>query len=129
MNGSRSDAPLCTDERVTATLSDGSTVRGRPDLVALAIQTSNDLDSEKAEWIAQLRSIGIKAAHPDDGWVKRDKSKYHDFVQFCYPQFNDGVKEGDRIALGWPDRYRVRIVQRVIVNGLIWKHEEYQVIK
>jgi hypothetical protein len=104
-------------------------VRGRPDLVALSVKIDQDMQAAEREWIAQLRSIGIKAAHPDDGWVKRDRSKHHDFVQFCYPQFDDGVKEGDRIALGWHDRYRVRIVQRVLKSGWIFNHVEYQVVK
>jgi hypothetical protein len=118
------------DEHVTeARLRDGSTVRGRSDLVALAVKVSNDIEREEREWIAQLRSIGIKAAHPDDGHVRRDQSQYHDFVSFCYPQFDDGVKVGDRIALGWPDRYRVRVVQRIEKAGFIWKRDEYQVVK
>ena len=116
------------DQRVTAQTRFGE-IRGRPDLVAQFVATSERLEDEERLWIAQLRSIGIKAAHPDDGWVKRDRSKYHDFVQFCYPQFDDGVQVGDRIALGWHDRYRVRIVQRIEVCGLIWKHNEYQVVK
>lgn len=122
-----SDVP-CTDERVTAQTRFGE-VRGRPDLVAQFVATSEQLQNEERLWIAQLRSIGIKAAHPDDGHVKRDKSKYHDFVTFCYPQFDDGVEVGDRIALGWHDQYRVRIVQRITEEGFVWKHKAYQVVK
>jgi hypothetical protein len=120
---------MSDEERIEVRLSHGSTIRGRSDIVALAVQVDRDMEREKQEWIAQLRSIGIKAAHPDDGWVNRKKSEHHDFVQFCYPQFNDGVQAGDKIALGWPDKYRVRTVQRVIKAGVIFSHEEYQVIK
>jgi hypothetical protein len=49
-------------------------------------------------WIEALRKRGIKAAHPDDGWVDRENNE----VQLVYPQFNDGVEIGDTIALGWP---------------------------
>ena len=58
---------------------------------------------EEALWIERLRADGIKAAHPDDGWIDRDE----DSVFFSYPQFNDGVRVGDRIALGSPRKYRV----------------------
>lgn len=105
------------------------TVSGRADAVMLFAKICQDHEEAERQWIADLRSIGIKAAHPDDGWVDRKRAKRHDFVRFAYPQFNDGVQEGDRIALGWPDRYRVRIVQKVLREGLIWKHDEYQVVK
>ena len=60
-------------------------------------------DRKEDAWITQLRSDGVKAAHPDDGWVDREKNTIH----FAYPQFDDGVKVGDRIALGWPDKWRI----------------------
>lgn len=50
-----------------------------------------------------LRRAGIKAAHPDDGWVDRKKNTIH----FAYPQFNDGAGIGDKIALGWSDKWRI----------------------
>ncbi len=65
--------------------------------------------SEK-EWISKLRSEGVKAAHPDDGWVKRDKN----VVGFCYPQFNDGVNVDDIIVLGWYWEYRYVKVTEII---------------
>lgn len=55
-------------------------------------------ERKEKEWIAALRAQGVKAAHPNDGWVDREKKE----VFFCYPQFNDGAKEGDIVALGWP---------------------------
>ena len=55
-------------------------------------------ERKEKEWIATLRQQGVKAAHPNDGWVDREKNELH----FCYPQFNDGAKEGDIVALGWP---------------------------
>lgn len=62
-------------------------------------------DHKRAEdaWIARLRRHGVKAAHPDDGWVDRASNS----LQFVYPQFNDGARVGDIVALGWPDRYRI----------------------
>jgi hypothetical protein len=60
------------------------------------------------KWIRELRARGIKAAHPDDGWVDRERN----LVFFAYPHFNDGAKIHDLIALGWHfDKTRiVRIV-------------------
>jgi hypothetical protein len=75
---------------------------------------ANDMERQQTEWIAGLRAAGIKAAHPDDGWVDRENN----IVTLCYPQFNDGIEPGDLIALGWPkwhgkDRHRiVRILGR-----------------
>ena len=120
---------MTSKERVEYTDEDGASVRGEKWLVDLWIQIGKDRRTAEQQWIADLRSIGIKAAHPDDGHVDRKRSEYHDFVSFCYPQFNDGVKAGDKIALGWPDRYRVRVVQVVQQAGFLWKREEYQVTK
>jgi hypothetical protein len=64
----------------------------------------------EAAWIADLRERGIKAAHPDDGWVDRENN----IVTFCYPQFNSGVTVGDQIALGHHDKHRiVEVVERM----------------
>lgn len=88
-------------------------VSGRPDFVALFADIATRHEQEQAEWVAALRAAGIKAAHPDDGWVNR---RDH-FVQFVYPQFNDGAKAGDLVALGWPrwgsEKVRHRIVRLV----------------
>lgn len=77
----------------------------------------NDLcdkaETDERKWIAMLRSKGIKAAHPDDGWVSRKGQRDHmgrmgdNSVALCYPQFNDGIKSGDFIALGWPEKFRI----------------------
>jgi hypothetical protein len=80
------------------TLSDGSEVRGTPDALTRVARIDRDMQTQKREWIAGLRARGVKAAHPDDGWVDRDKNRVH----LCYPDFNDGLKVGDLLALGWP---------------------------
>ena len=70
-----------------------------PDGTAQMIaKVAQEMETEEEQWIAALRAQGVKAAHPDDGWVNRKEN----FVCFCYPQFNDGPKVGDLIALGWP---------------------------
>lgn len=58
-----------------------------------------------------------KAAHPDDGWVKRDENS----VCFSYPLFDMKPQVGDLIALGSPTndegevigKYRLVKVERV----------------
>lgn len=70
---------------------------GRPDMVARWAQICREAHDRDEAWIAMLRREGIKAAHPDDGWVDREKNT----VCFAYPQFNDGAGVGDKIALGW----------------------------
>lgn len=62
------------------------------------------------EWIEMLRRNGIKAAHPDDGWVDRSENSIH----FSYPQFNDNPQVGDLIMLGWPNDPK-RIVRVVMI--------------
>ena len=59
---------------------------------------AQDMERQQDEWIAALRAQGVKAAHPDDGWVDREANT----VLFTYPQFDDGAKVGDLVALGWP---------------------------
>lgn len=59
--------------------------------------------AREREWIADLRRDGIKAAHPDDGWVNRQENR----LQFAYPQFNDGAAPGDRVALGTYEKWRI----------------------
>jgi hypothetical protein len=75
-----------------------SGVSGSAEGVAMFSSIATSMEREQDAWIASLRAAGVKAAHPDDGWVDRT----HNTVQFVYPQFNDGAKAGDLVALGWP---------------------------
>lgn len=52
---------------------------------------------DEQDWVKELRAQGVKACHPNDGWVDRENNKIH----LCYPLFNDGVGVGDKIMLGW----------------------------
>ena len=60
--------------------------------ICLESQTRHD------EWIIDLRAQGVKAAHPNDGWVDRKNR----VINFAYPQFFDHPKVGDYVVLGWP---------------------------
>lgn len=75
------------------------------------VANAQSMADQEAAWVARLRAAGIKASHPDDGWVRRDRNQVH----FCYPQFNDGAGVGDLIVLGWGgderDRQEARCVR------------------
>jgi hypothetical protein len=92
-----------------ARLSHGGTVTGEADAVARAAQIDRSMQAEERQWIADLRARGIKAAHPDDGWVERTLNRVH----LCYPQFNDGLAVGDLLALGspWGETRIVRVTR------------------
>lgn len=103
-------------------------VSGLPDLVVRFASICRNMESEQEEWIAALRAAGVKAAHPDDGWVDRKNNT----VKFVYPQFDDGATVGDLVALGWPrwnsktSAHRVvRLVefQPGVFGGGVWKFE------
>ncbi len=82
---------------------------------AICRQGQRDLN----EWRSMLRANGVKAAHPDDGWVDRDALT----VFFCYPHFDDGVRIGDTIALGWDWQWRlVSVVGKIEGFQARWKY-------
>lgn len=67
-----------------------------------ALQAAHDA------WVSTLRGQGVRAAHPDDGWVNRE----HNTVAFVFPYFNDGLAPGDMVALGTHAGHRiVRLVE------------------
>jgi hypothetical protein len=84
------------------TIIDDVHVQGDPALVASYQEIVKEYTLAERAWIADLRQRGVKAAHPDDGWVDRT----HSTLFLCYPQFNDGVGVGDIVALGTPGRTR-----------------------
>ena len=73
------------------------------DFDALALEQKID----RQKWINLLRSLGIKAAHPDDGWVNREENS----IRFAYPSFNDHPRVGDLIVLGSPSSKTAKIVR------------------
>ena len=85
---------------------------GSADHIRAFSQAAHEMEAAQDRWIAELRAAGVKAAHPDDGWVDRVNNS----VSFCYPQFNDGAGIGDIIALGsapWSFGDRTRLVRIV----------------
>ena len=80
--------------------------------------------TDVAGWTAVLRGMGVKLAHPDDGWVtsttKRPSPEPRGdgyLTLSWYAQFNDSPREGDLIALGygygkhWAGDYNYRLVR------------------
>lgn len=89
---------------------DGLCESSNVEFVATWNKIGDEFEERTRQWVENLREQGIKAAHPDDGWVDREK----DIVYLRYPQFNDGVEVGDTIALGWGDKWRLIKVVEVI---------------
>lgn len=84
-------------------------VSGQAAFVAHAYSIARELDDELSSWIRELRAKGVKGAHPPDGWFDKKNR-----VTVVNPQFDDGVRVGDFVVLGWgykdrrsPDRLYV----------------------
>lgn len=75
-----------------------------PSAVALWDDIGDRMEADKRGWTEVLRGMGVKLAHPDDGWVHRDAPEPYLSLSW-YPQFNDEPKEGDLIALGSAHHY------------------------
>ncbi len=94
---------------------------GDPGAVKDWINQCNESESKEVEWIEKLRSEGYKAAHPDDGWVNRENNE----VVLAYPQYNDGLKVGDKMILG-----SFRLYSRpVLITGIRKNLLEYYSFK
>ena len=86
-------------------------------------QNKRDMD----DWIKRLKRDGVKAAHPDDGWVDRENDEVH----LEYPNFLRKIEVGDRIALGTPKEYRlvtVTAIRKGRLVGSLYQFVEREVI-
>lgn len=79
------------------TSSDGLMSSSDPNAVALWEDIAARRESQKMSWTEILRAMGVKYAHPDDGWVTRERGKHS---RSWYPQFDDRPEVGDLIAFG-----------------------------
>jgi len=88
-----------------------------PAMAAFIRQHRGVLAERKAAWIADLRAAGVKAAHPDDGWVDRAASTVH----LAYPQFGGNLAVGDLLALGqpWSATRIVRVVELIAPGPIV----------
>ena len=72
----------------------------------------------ESAWIKGLREKGVKAAHPDDGWVNRKENT----IKFVYPQFFDNPQVGYLVALGWPwEKTRIVRLTEEVETGVYMK--------
>lgn len=67
-------------------------------------------EQKTKEFCNYLISNGVKALHPDDGWVDRKNNT----IFFCYPKFKLDIAVGDKIALGNFEKYRIVEVVEII---------------
>jgi len=78
----------------------GSVHSNGSDVGNMALLTCASFDKQCQEneyyWKVGLAKIGVKLAHPDDGWVNREKN----YLRPCYPYFDNKPQVGDLIALG-----------------------------
>lgn len=99
---------------------------GSPEIVSLWHKICDEQEDKKNNWIKELRGMGFKASHPNDGWVNRESLE----VFFAYPQFNDGANIGDSVMLGWPyDEKSLRPIKligkrKTMTGGTWWKFED-----
>jgi hypothetical protein len=88
-------------EQINLCKSNGSVIGDQ--FISLWHQTCIESYEKENKWIEYLKSKNIKASHPDDGWVNREKN----YIQFCYPHFKENIQIGDFIALGSYRKYRI----------------------
>lgn len=91
--------------------------------VQLFAQAQKEYRDKKAAWVEQLRADGVKAAHPNDGWVDRENR----VAQLCYPQFYDGLAVGDWLALGDHEKWiivRVTAIESMLLGK--WFRYRYE---
>lgn len=75
----------------------------------------------------QLRADGVKALHPNDGWVERSDG---DTIRFrlAYPRFQMPFNVGDRVAFyGALDDVTIYTVTRKIDS--VWFDDKWEAVK
>lgn len=106
---------------------DGLCTSADPSAVALWDDICARQAERKSDWTTRLRDVGVKLAHPDDGWVHRDADPPYLNVSW-YPQFNDNPQVGDLMALGCPPRdehYRPAFSK----TGVEYAFDGYRVVR
>lgn len=93
----------------------------RPDLATKWKDICNRAADKSYRICEQLDSMGVKALHPNDGWIKRDDKNEPYEVYFCYPKFLLPILIGDKIALsGWEyAKYECETVRLFEVTGIV----------
>jgi len=82
----------------------GVTEKSAP-FVEIWKNVTRSYDEKKATCEKELIELwGVKAIHPNDGWIDRKNEK---IIALCYPSYKakQRLKIGDRVALGWHTDY------------------------
>lgn len=89
-------------------------------------QLNKERELDLESWKLVLRWAGFKAAHPNDGWVDREKKE----IFLAYPHYNDGAEVGDPVMLGQPWRREdwrpIRLIEKrvTLFNMTMWRFED-----
>lgn len=117
---------------------DGLLSSSDPNAVALWNDIGRRMEAEGATMTERLRAIGVKLAHPDDGWNHRpghhtncrqcQEGVAPSFTLSWYPLFNDRPEVGDLIAFGqpWEERYIVGRVTAIERGGILIPSTTYE---
>jgi hypothetical protein len=54
-------------------------------------------EMQKQKYIELCKKMGLKLAHPNDGWVDRENN----ILTISHPYFKESIKVGDLIGLGF----------------------------
>lgn len=106
---------------------DGLMSSSDPAAVALWEDIVAKQEGAKADWTSRLRAAGVKLAHPDDGWVKRNANPPFLNISW-YPQFNDQPQVGDLMALGRPPRGE-HYVPDFTKDGVEYARDGYRIVR
>lgn len=110
-------------QRITATANDEAGVeflRGFSEICKEHKQQSEAL-------CKQLQADGVKALHPDDGWVKRIDENTIQF-RLAYPSFEMFFGVGDKVAFGGvTDGVTIYTVTRKIDS--VWFNDKWEAVK
>lgn len=96
-------------------------------LVNIWNEITKERERKRRDFIIQLKKQGIKALHPNDGWVDRENN----IINFCYPDFIQELRVGDKIALGDYENYSIKTIveiipNRIYIDDLFWHKNEYR---
>jgi hypothetical protein len=84
------------------------------------VQITKEHRERKDKLRRELIAAGVAAAHPNDGWVRRNEDGVPLSVYLSYPLFNrGGIVEGDMIALYKTDYSYSLWTVHAIVQGIL----------
>lgn len=108
------------------TSKDGLMSSSDPDMVDLWDRLEVEQKDRQASWNDALKKMGVKLAHPDDGWVHNRGTEFEYLSVSWYPAFNDNPEVGDLIAIGKPsENYQFKYGDETKT----WAREGYRICR